>query len=209
MFPCLAYRQMHERTNIAATTMVVLAEFGLGQLDAEKRGQELTLHGLMQRGTFDEARGQVLQKALRLFADHGLNYCVLHDPARTTALQEAMRRWAPEFELRLFQDLQSPGAAWDSLDKLFDDDARLLLVDARHSIRSLRLHVLLARRAGHIHVMNSETGHDHIYARGHFASHLASPVSAGAVAFAGGQYVFTGVAVRVWKPDTASVLKQI
>jgi arsenate reductase-like glutaredoxin family protein len=207
MSPCLAYRQMHEYTNTAATAMVVLAEFGLGTLEEEKRGQELTLHGLLQQGPFDESRGLVLEKALRMFADHGLTYSVFHDVARTAALQDRLRRWVPEFELRLLQDLRSPASAWESLDAVFDQDARVLLVEARHSIQGLRLHVLLARQAGHIHVMNSATGHDHIYVRGHFAAHLASPVSAGAVAFAGAQYLYTGVAVRVWKQAAAGVEK--
>src|SRR5579862_5134470 len=101
MLPCLAYRQMHEQTNVAAAAMVVLAEFGLGQLDVEKRGQELTLNGLIQRGRFDESRGQVLGEALRLLSNRGLRWSVLHDAARTAAVAGMMRQWVPDFEMRL------------------------------------------------------------------------------------------------------------
>src|SRR5579864_2352340 len=106
MTPCLAYRQFHEETNTAAATLVVLAEFGMLDLSPEKRGQELTLHGLLQRGRFDAARGDGLRHALHAFADAGLQYAVMHDPARTAALQGHFRRWLPEFEFRLFADLQ-------------------------------------------------------------------------------------------------------
>src|SRR5579864_4908622 len=87
MTPCFAYRQFHEQTNTAAAVLVVLAEFGMAEFSARKRGQELTLHGLLQRGTFDAARGILLRNALRSFSDAGLQYAVMHDPARTAALQ--------------------------------------------------------------------------------------------------------------------------
>ena len=199
MIPCLAYRQFHEQTNTAAAAVVLLAEFGLIAPPEAKSGQELTLHGLVQRGVYDGGRGLVLHHMLGYFSDFGLQYTVLHDAARTAALQNHVRRWLPDFEFRVFQDLREQGATWESLDAVFADEARLLLVEARHSIRDFRTHVLLARRAGHLHVMNPETGRDHICNRRAFASHLASPVSAGAVSFAGSQYLYTGVAIRVWK----------
>ena len=64
MLPRFAYRQFHDQTNIAATISVLLAEFGLLPLDITKPRQELTLHGLLQRGIYREDRG-LLSYAMR------------------------------------------------------------------------------------------------------------------------------------------------
>jgi hypothetical protein len=200
MLPRFTYRHVHDQTNVAVTTTVLLAEFGLVQLDTSKPRQELTLHGLLQRGLYREERGLLLRNALRHLSVAGLKYSVLHDAARTAAIENRIRRETPEFEFQFFRDLATQGETGLHLDSVFSDDARLLIVDVRHSTRGMPIHVLLARREGPTcYVMNSHTGQDHAYQPVHLAAHLASPVGAGAVSFAGLQYLYTGIAVRVWQ----------
>ena len=178
---------------------VLLAEFGLMQLDAAKPRQELTLHGLLQRGVYSEDRGLVMRNALRHLSTAGLKWVVVHDAARTAAIANRVRRAVPDFDFQFFRDLGAPAEAGFHLDTVFSDDARLLLVDARHSTHGVPVHVLLARRDGaNCYVMNSQTGEDHTYEPIQLATHLASPVGAGAVSFAGRQYLYTGIAVRIW-----------
>jgi hypothetical protein len=198
MLPRLAYREFHEQTNTAATVLVLMAEFGLEQPNLDQPRQELLLHGLIQRGAYQEGRGLLLGNALGRLSDAGLLWTVLHDPARTAALENRVRSWVPDYHFELLQDLGAAAQPWGTLDSVFRDNARVLLIESRHSIRGLRAHLLLARRARRLHVMNSFTGRNHAYDAGAFAAHLASPVSAGAVAFAGSQYLYTGLAVRVW-----------
>jgi hypothetical protein len=199
MLSRFAYRQFHDQTNVAATMSVLLAEFGVMPLDASKPRQELTLHGLLQRGVYSEDRGLVLRNALRHVSAAGLKWLVLHDPARTAAVANRVRREVPDFEFQFFRDLGAQAEAAFHLDSVFSDDARLLLVDARHSRHGVPVHVLLVRREGATcYVMNSQSGEDHLCEPAQLAAHLASPVSAGAVSFAGRQYLYTGIAVRIW-----------
>jgi hypothetical protein len=200
MLPRVAYRQFHDQTNVAVATSVLLAEFGLMELDIARPRQELTLNGLLQRGLYAEDRGTLLRNALRHLSVAGLNWIVMHDALRTAAIETRVRCHAPDFEFRYFQDLQSPANAGLHLESALSGDARLLLVEARPSLRGLPVHVLLVRREGELcYVMNSHTGQDHGYEIGHVAAHLASPVAAGPVSFGGLQYLYTGIAVRIWR----------
>lgn len=200
MLPRVSYRQFHDQTNVAVATAVVLAEFGLIGLDPSRPRQELTLHGIIQRGLYAEDRGMLLRNALRQLSVAGLNWILMHDTARTAAIQNRVRGAYPDYDFRFFVDLKSPAEAGFHLESVFSDDARLLLVEARPSIRGVPVHVLLVRREGELcYVMNSHTGQDHAYEIGHLAAHLASPVSMGPVSFAGLQYLYTGIAVRIWR----------
>jgi hypothetical protein len=200
MLPRFAYRQFHDQTNIAVTTAVLLAEFGLLQLDTTKARQELTLHGLLQRGLYREDRGLLLRNALRHLSVAGLKWTVLHDALRTAAIENRVKREVPDFEFQFFRDLATQADTGLHLESVFSDDARLLLVDARHSSRGVPVHVLLARREGATcYVMNSQTGEDHACEPVRLAAHMSSPVGAGAVSFAGRQYLYTGIAVRIWQ----------
>jgi hypothetical protein len=194
----IAYRQFHDQTNVAVATLVVLAEFGLIEFDTSRPRQELTLHGLLQRGLYEEDRGKVLRNALRYLSVAGLNCNVLHDVARTGAVETRIKRAAPDFSFRFFRDLKAPGEAAPHLDAAFSGDARLLLVESRPALHTVPVHVLLARRDGDLcYVMNSHTGRDHVYGLGQVATHLTSPVAMGAVSFAGLLYLYTGIAVRI------------
>jgi len=205
MLSRLAYRQFHDQTNVAVATSVVLAEFGLTTLDSSRPRQELTLHGLIQRGNYAEDRGMLLRNALRYLATAGLNYAILHDAGRTAALQHRVRSVSPDYAFQFFGDLKSPAEPGFILEHVFSDDARLLLVEARPSVRGLPMHVLLVRREGGLYyVMNSQSGEDHAYEPGHVAMHLASPVRMGPVSFAGQQYLYTGIAVRIWREGTSN-----
>src|SRR5690242_18971157 len=91
----LAYRQFHDQTNVAAVTSVLMAEFGLGELDTSRPRQELTLHGLLQRGVYQEGSGMLLRRALRHIGVSGLKWTLVHDRARTAALETVVRRADP------------------------------------------------------------------------------------------------------------------
>ena len=196
----LAYRQFHDQTSVATAVTVVLAEFGLRSFDAAVRGQELVLHGLVQRGKYEADSGVSLRYALKHLVDAGLRVELRHDTSRTGALERMLAAMDPGFRLRLPSDLDSrlhrpldPGAD-------FEDEARILMVEARSVTRTLTLHVLLARcEAGYWYVMNPENGADHRYERRQFTDHLVSPVTSGMQSMAGGQYLYTGVAARIWK----------
>ena len=196
--PRVAYRQFHDQSNTAAVASVVLAEFGLAHLDISKRGQELQLHGLLQRGAYEEGRGWLLRNALRHVFDAGLPATLLHDTARTAAVQGRLTAADSEFMLRFLEDLGMQGGRTLSIEKDFTNGARVLLVDAQHATRGLPIHILLVRREGEsFYVMNTATGQDHKYDVAQLAAHLASPVGAGAIGFAGRQYLYTGIAVRM------------
>ena len=200
MAPRIAYRQFHDQTNIAVATAVLLAEFGLADFDISRPQQELTLHGLIQRGLYEEGRGMLLRNALRYLAVAGLKWTLIHDAARTAAIQSRVRTAMPDFEFRFVSDLKSPAEAGLHLDTALSGSGRLLLVEARHSMRDVPVHVLLVRREGDVcYVMNSHTGQDYAYELGHVAAHVTAPVSMGPVSFAGLQYLYTGVAVRIWQ----------
>ncbi len=70
--------------------MTALAEFGLANFDVEARGQELGLHGTLQRGRFLEGRGLLIANAMRHFSNHGVIWQILHDQNRTAALQQRL-----------------------------------------------------------------------------------------------------------------------
>jgi hypothetical protein len=160
----------------------------------------LTLHGSIQQGLYLEDRGLLLRNALRRLSDAGLKWALLEDSSRTASVQAYIRRWVPEFQFRFGADLGSACQPWPHPDVLFEEDARLVLVDARHSARGLPVHLLLVRREGdRCFVMNSQMGRDHPCSIELLGAHLASPVSAGAVGFAGLQYLFTGLGIRVWR----------
>ena len=200
MLPRLAYRQFHDQTNTAAVAMVLLAEFGLAEIDLAQRRQELTLHGMIQSGVYQEDRGLLLRNALRRLSDAGLKWTPFEDSARTGEVQSHLRRWVPDFEFRFAGDLGTPCAPWPHMDIVFGGGARLLLVDARHSVRGLPVHLLLVRReGGRCFVMNSQMGRNHECTTEALNAHLGSPVRAGAVGFAGLQYLFTGVGIRIWR----------
>ena len=194
-----AYRQFHDESNTATVAVVLMAEFGLAPLDVEERCQELPLHSTIRGGArYQEDRGFFLRKVLRQLAEGGLHSQVFEDPARTLSVQNHIRRWVPGFEFQFARDLGATGEGWPDWNTVFRDDARLLLVEARHSIHGLPVHLLLVRREGNVcYVMNSATGQDHEYPMSLFYSHLASPVTAGASSFAGRQYLFTGIGVRI------------
>jgi hypothetical protein len=196
----MSYRQFHDQTNVAVAAWVVMAEFGMATLDTSKPRQELTLHGLIQRGIYAEDRGMVLHNALRHLGAAGLNWTLMHDAARTAALQERVRSATPDYTFQFFGDLKSPAEGGLHLESVLSDDARVLLVESRPSVRGVPVHVLVARREGDLcYVMNSHTGQDHAYEIGHVASHLAAPISMGPMSFAGLQYIYTGIAVRIWR----------
>jgi hypothetical protein len=200
MFPRVAYRQFHDQTNIAAATTVLLAEFGLAELDTSRPRQELTLNGLLQRGVFEEDRGLLLRNALKHLAVAGLHWTLLHDAVRTSLIEARVRSYVPDFRLRFVSDLNSPADAGLHLESALAGGARLLLVEARHSLRGLPMHVLLIRREGDLYyAMNSHTGQDYAYELQQLSAHIATPVSAGAVSFSGSQYLYTGIAVRIWR----------
>ena len=196
--PRFAYRQFHDQSNTAAAALVILAEFGLVQLDSDKRGQEMQLHGLLQRGLYQESRGWLLRNALRHLGGAGLSSTILHDPTRTASLQVRLTAADPEFKFQFDEDLGVHAGRALALEKDAANDARVLLVEARHDTRGLPIHILLARREGEsYYVMNTATGQDHKYDAAQVAAHLASPVGAGAIGFAGRQYFYTGIAVRI------------
>jgi len=195
-----AYRQFHDHTNVAVNTAVLLAEFGLASLDIAQPRQELTLHGLLQRGLYREDRGMLLKNALRHLSVAGLKWAVFHDVPRAREVENRVKQIDPEYEFQFFRDLATQGEQGLHLDTVLSSDARLLLVDVRHSTRGLPVHVLLARREGEMcYVMNSQTGEDYASGLGHLAAHMTSPVGFGAVSFAGQQYLYTGIAVRIWR----------
>ena len=196
--PRFAYRQFHDQSNTAAAALAILAEFGLVPLNSDKRGQELQLHGLLQRGPYEESRGWLLLNALRHLGDAGLSSTILHDPKRTAALQVRLTSADPEFKFQFDEDLGVHGQRALALEKDAANDARVLLVEARHATRTLPIHILLTRREGEsYYVMNTATGQDHNYSPAQIAAHLASPVQAGAIGFAGRQYLYTGIAIRI------------
>jgi hypothetical protein len=152
----VAYRHTHDQTNTAVVLMAALAEFGVTTFDQDKPRQELVLHGLIQRGPYQEDRGQTLANGLRYLFDRGVHRQVLCDPKRAAALQERVQRGNPEFVLRCLDDLGPAASRPLSIEADFTQESRVLLVESRPSLAGLPVHILLARRdAGEIVVMNS------------------------------------------------------
>lgn len=195
-----SYRQFHHETNTAAAALVVMAEFGVTTFDAAERGLELELHGLLQRGRYEESRGLLLRNAVNHLFNAGLRSTILNDAERTEALQQRLAQADPEFKFQFHGDLGARSGRSLSMEYDFAGDARVLLVEAQHAARRIPIHLLLARREGDTYyVMNTATGQDHPYQPAQMAAHLGSPVSAGPIAFAGLQYLYTGIAVRIAK----------
>jgi hypothetical protein len=194
----VAYRHIHEESNVAAVLTVVLAEFGLAPFDPESRGQELVLHGLLQRGRFLEGRGHLVARALRYLFDRGLAYQVLHDATRTAALRERLIAERPEFDFQLLADIGNPQSRPFSPQLDVPESGAAILVESKHAAGRLPLHLLLVRRVdGLFQVMNSDTGENHVCTLEQISIHLSTPVGFGAGAFAGGLYSFTGLAIRL------------
>ena len=202
MLPRIAYQHFHQQTNAATLARALLAEFGLDEFDTGRRGEELVLHGLLQRGPYEEHRGLLLRATLRHLFDAGLSSEILHDGRRTAQLQQRITAVSPDFNHRLVDDLGIRGSRPLALDHDFRDDARVILVEARHSTAGLPLHLLLARREDQSYfVMNTDSGQEHAYDVGQMGMHLNSPVGSGAVNFAGRQYLYTGIAVKISVPQ--------
>jgi hypothetical protein len=191
VMPRFAYRQIHEQTSAAAATLVVLAEFGVRTLDPALRGQELTLHGLWQRGVFQAHRGTLLLHALKHLTGAGLRCEIRHDVQRAQAMSQV---------LQVAEDLNATSHRPVHTITDFGDEARVLLLEALPARASLALHVLLARReAESYYVMNPETGQDTTYSRWQLDAHLNSPVLMGPTTVAGRLYTYTGIAARIWR----------
>jgi hypothetical protein len=194
----VAYRHAHEQTNTAVVLMAALSEFGLVSFDPDKPREELVLHGLIQRGLYLEDRGVLLRNALRYLFDHGVQPEVLQDTKRTAALQEYVRKAKPDYDLQFTADLGRCSARGLSPADDFRAETLVLLIEARHAIGRLPLHILLARaEGGSFVVMNSETGENYSYSGQQLCNHLNAPPGFGAMSFAGRQYLYTGVAARL------------
>jgi hypothetical protein len=198
----VAYRQTHDQTNAAVVLIASLAEFGLATFDADKRGQELVVHGLIQRGAYVEDRGTLIANALRYAFDREVPWQTIHDVKRTAQVQEHLRKAEPGYELRFPADLGPAAVRPVSIEADFSEGSLVWLIEARHAFGKLPLHVLLARRDGaEIVVMNSGTGHNYRCTTAQLSDHLNTPPQFGAVAFAGGQYMHTGVAILLNPPS--------
>jgi hypothetical protein len=193
-----AYRHFHEESNLAAVAVVALAEFGVAEFDPEARGQELMLHGTLQRGRFLEGRGLPIANAMRHFSKHGVIWQILHDQNRTAALQQRLIRERPDFDFQLLNDLASPQPFPLRVERDLAEGQALILVEARPALGRLPLHMLLLRRhEDQIQIMNSDTGENHPCSVEQLERHLNCPVSFGANAFAGRLYLFSGLAISL------------
>ena len=194
----LAYRHCHEETNTAAVVTVALAELGLIEFDPELRRQELTLHGLLQRGHFQQGRGLLIANALQHLRDHGMRPQILHEAPRTAALRGRLISEEPGFDFQLLTDLGSPPPQPLLIERDFREGVSTVLLESRAARARLPLHLLLVRRdRDRLLIMNSETGENHVCSDAQLAGHLSTPVSFGAVAFAGSLYLYTGIAIRL------------
>ncbi len=178
--------------------MIALAEFGLANFDAEARGQELMLHGALQRGRFLEGRGLVIANAMRHFSNRGVTWQILHDQNRTAALQQRLIRERPESDFQLLNDLGPPQPFPLRIERDLAEGKALILIESRPALGRLPLHLLLLRRhEDQIHIMNSDTGENHSCSVEQLERHLNCPVSFGANAFAGRLYLFSGLAISL------------
>jgi hypothetical protein len=85
-----------------------------------------------------------------------------------------------------------------NLGTAFSDDARVFLIVGFMSKAKLMTHAVLMRKdGGQIYVMNSDGPSDTPYSDSAIGGFLAGQTAQ--VAFAGKQYMFTGIAYRVWK----------
>ena len=193
-----SYRQFHDETNIATVVMVTLAELGVQTFDPSLRGQELVIHGLLQHGRFLEGRGTTLARAVKFLFDRNIQSQILLDAGRTAALKQRLLTADPNFDFALVSDLGSPTSRGLSIESDVRTGNCVMLVESRHAVARLPLHVLLLRSDGDRYVvMNSATGENHMYSHELLSVHLGTPVSFGAQSFAGLQYLYTGIAIRL------------
>ncbi|MCL5735073.1 MAG: hypothetical protein M1274_05700 [Actinobacteria bacterium] len=201
------YRHLHDQSNVAAAVLVALAEFGIESIDPSKRGQELTLHGLIQRGPYVEGRALLLAHALKYLFDRGVSWQIFHDSQRTTALRQRLEEAVPGFEFRLHEDLGSPATRAFSVASDLPNGALALFLEARPGFGRLPLHLLLAKRheAGFL-IMDSSNGQCFSYSRDELSVHLTAPVHFGPLNFASGMYLHTGIAIRLDRPEPSALL---
>ncbi len=197
----LAYRQFHDQSAVAVTTLVAMAEFGLIEFDAAKRGQELVIHGLIQQGVYRGERGVCLSRAWSHMQRSGLAVAARQDARRAGAIGAWLRAFEPEAEYHLVRDLGVEASQPLNLREDLADGARLILLQAQMWKARLAVHPLLLRAdKGRLFLMNPFTGRDEEVTQQHLSVHIASPVHAGPRQFAGGIYLDTGVALRVFQP---------
>jgi len=184
----LAYRQFHQESALATATLVAMAEFGLLEFDADKRGQELVIHGLIQQGAYRGERGVCLRQAWLHMERMGLTVSARQDAQRTAALRERSRRFEPQAEYHVVRDLGVEASPRLNLPEDLAGGARLLLMQAQLWNARLAVHPLLLR---------AFSGRDDEVTERQLSVHIASPVAAGPRQFAGGIYLDLGLALRV------------
>jgi len=194
----LAYRQFHEQSAVATATLVTLAEFGVLAFDAEKRGQELVIHGLIQQGLYRGDRGDCLRGAWLHMVRLGLAVSARQDSARALAIQDRLRLFEAQAEYHVVGDLGVEASPRLNLRDDLKDEARVILIQAQMWNGRLSVHpVLLRADEGRLFMMNPFSGRDDEVTQQHISMHVASPVHAGPRQFADGMYLDTGLALRV------------
>jgi hypothetical protein len=180
--------------------MVAMAEFGLLEFDADKRGQELVIHGLIQQGVYRGERGACLRQAWLYMERMGLTVSARQDARRAAAIRERLRRFEPQAEYHVVRDLGVEASPRLKLQEDLAGGARVLLIQAQAWNARLAVQPLLLRAdEGRLFVMNPFSGRDDEVTQRHLSMHIASPVAAGARQFAGGIYLDLGLALRVAK----------
>jgi hypothetical protein len=193
-----SYRQLHDQCNTAATLLVALAELGMERIDPGRRGQELTIHGLIQRGPFLEGRGFLLAQALRYLSSRRIPYQVFHNAQRTAALHARLQPEPGAEPLPLVADLGSPAHRLFSPGFDLPEGALALLVETRPAAARLPLFLLLARRHENgFLVSNAETGENVFCTCQQLQDHLEAPLHFGALSFAARLYLHTGIVIRL------------
>lgn len=206
----LSYRQIHDHSNTAATLLVALAELGMEQLDPVRRGQELTLHGLIQRGPFLEGRGFLLSQALGYLASRRVPYQVFHNAQRTFALHSRLQAEPSGEPLPLAVDLGLPAHRLFSPDFDLPGGALALLVEARPAAGRLPLFLLLVRRHENgFLVSNAETGENTFCTCQELHNHLEAPLHFGAMSFAARLYLHTGIVIRIEDKPAGNALSAL
>lgn len=194
----LSYRQFHDQSNTAATLLLALAELGMERIDPARPGQELTIHGLIQRGPFLEGRGLLLAQALRYLSSRRVPYQVFHNAQRTLALHSRLESEPSGAPLPLVTDLGSPPHRLFSPDFDLSEGALALLVETRPAAARLPLFLLLARRHGNGFLVSSaETGENAFCTCQELHNHLEAPLHFGAMSFAARLYLHTGIVIRL------------
>ncbi len=194
----LACRQFHEQSAVATATLVTLAEFSLLKFDPEKRGEELTIHGLIQQGLYRGDRGDCLRAAWLHMVRLGLAVSARQDTSRGVAIQDRLRVFEAQAEYHLVRDLGVEASPRLNLRDDLADGARLMMIQAQMWNARLAVHpVLLRADEGRLFLMNPFNGRDDEVTPQYISMHIASSVHAGPRQFAGGIYLDTGLALRV------------